>query len=389
MKRSYGSGTYYSRGVGRDGRERWLLRWRDKRGRHAETISGTASDARRELRARIVDADRGVGFDSSVTFAEWSDRWIANRSANLKPRSLASYEYTVEHYLQPALGPLQLVNIDDADVQRLVDKWRKAGANDGAIRKRHTMLRMILGEAVDHGLIGRNVARLVKAPRYRRQPFAVPTRAEFLSVIVHLRGTPDCAAVAIAGTTGIRQGELLALRWRDVHGAQLDINATADAKGRRQPLKTDAAYRRVTMPASTLALLREHRAGYPNARPDDRIIATSTGTGESVDPRNLTRRWHRALRELGLPAYHWHTLRHYFATQALDAGVELPKLSKTIGHTDIGMTVDTYGHLAADSSTADALAFDLADSVPGMYPFVPDAAVASGRPRAKLRTKAG
>ena len=382
-KATYGSGTVRSLGVARDGVERYEIRWRDKLGQHSETYRGTKSDAETRRRQLVADVDAGVVDDRTTTFGEWADTWLGLVGPRLAPRSLANYEYTIEHYLLPRLGRHRLVDLDETDVVALVDSWTAAGAEPAAIRKRVGFLRMIVGKAHDAGKVKRNWARLVDAPKYRRAAITVPSTADVVALIDAARGTPDQAAYALAAGTGMRQGEMLALRWRDV---DLDgpapvarISASADAHGRRRATKTRHSVRTAPLPAFAVALLREtYDAIRPNL--DDAVVATRAGN--SVDPRNLLRRHQRACAELGLPAYRWHDLRHYAATEMLRAGVPIATVSRALGHSNIATTVDTYGHMAADQTVAAALNLQL-DSIPQSSL---NATGRSGRPRAILCT---
>lgn len=386
MKRTYGAGSIRPRGATRDGTPRFELRYRDHTGQHSLTFAGTRSAAERQLRQLASGVDAGVTVDRTLTFGEWCDTWVGLVGPGLGARSLKTYEYTIATYLRPKLGRLRLVDVSEQHVAELVASWRRAGAADGAIRKRLGFLRMILGRAADAGHVARNVARLAKAPAYRRTRPTPPSTADVIAILRHLRDaeSPDTIAVAIAAGTGIRQGELLALRWRDVEWSTstLSITATADyATGKRRRTKTKTSDRPVTMPPFVVELLAEHYAASPHTAPDDPIVATAHGT--SVDPRNLLRRWHRACDELGLPRYRWHDLRHYAATTALNAGEPMQAVQALLGHSNIGMTVDTYGHLVAGAGVARSLDLEL----PAIPQTTLNATGRSGRPRAKLSVK--
>jgi integrase len=149
-----------------------------------------------------------------------------------------------------------------------------------------------------------------------------------------------------ARATGMRQGELLALRWSDVDldAGTLAVRHTLQRRTRTpaEP-KTDRARRTLQLGPATVACLRDHRATQPVRGRDGYVFATRTGT--PLEARNVVRAFHAALRRLGLPHQRFHELRHCFATLMLEDGEELAVVSRALGHADLSTTADVYSHL--------------------------------------------
>jgi integrase len=357
-----GSGSVRQVGETKAGIPQWQLRYIGPDGKRAKPVyvTGTKTDADAELRRLTSDTDRGIATDKTLTFSQWADRWIAAVGPGLRPRSLLDYEYTVAHYLRPSLGRIKLVDLDESHVARLVARWQADGAAPGAIRKRVGFLRMILGRAVDAGKLPRNVARLVDVPAYRRQPINPPTRDDVARIMHAVAGTPDAPAYALAIGTGMRQGELLALRWSDVDLDTRTARVTASiayGTAHRGATKTRASIRTVPLVTFVVDTLRAAGPGAPDA------FIVATRTGRPLHARNLLRRFHRTLDDLGLPRYRWHDFRHYAATSMIEANVPLPTVMAILGHSTITTTVDTYGHLRTDGAAARAaLEIDLKSS---------------------------
>lgn len=344
-----GSGSIRPVGETKAGVTQWQLRYPAPDGGRAKSayFTGTKTDADEELRRLTSDADRGVVTDRALTFSQWADIWLGLVGPGLRPQSLRVYEYTVATYLRPSLGRVKLAKLDESHVARLVARWQAAGATPGAIRKRVGFLRMILGRAVAAGRIPRNVARLVEIPAYERAPIHPPTAADVARIMRAVRGTADEPAYAIAVGTGMRQGELLALRWADVDLdaglARITASIAYGAKTRGKT-KTHGSIRTVVLPPFVVDALRRREPG----RPDGFIVATRTG--RPLHARNLLRRFHRTCAALGLPRYRWHDLRHYAATRMLDENVPLPSVQAALGHASIATTVGTYGHARSDDA---------------------------------------
>ena len=157
-------------------------------------------------------------------------------------------------------------------------------------------------------------------------------------------------------TTGLRQGEALALRWQDVDldspSPTLSVRHTLDVRTQQlAPTKTEKSRRTIALPADAVAALREQqqRQRYDRLRAGRKwhdegfVFATTVGTAQ--DARNLVRRYHVAREALGLPNVPWHHLRHFAASSMLAAGVDLFVVSRVLGHTSVATTAGAYGHV--------------------------------------------
>ncbi len=157
----------------------------------------------------------------------------------------------------------------------------------------------------------------------------------------------------MAVSTGLRQGELLGLRWRDIDfdAGRLTVAHTLTI-GRRELAepKTDRARRTLTLGGEPLAALREQRRRQleerlaVGSRWQDGGFVFTTSHGTPYDAANIRRAFSAALREAGLPPQRWHDLRHATATLLLEAGEELGVVSKMLGHANLSTTADTYAH---------------------------------------------
>jgi integrase len=348
-KRPYGTG-----GVSTVGPDRHRIRWRDAAGLQCErTIHGSRAEAERELRAEQHAVETGgapIGA-RDVTVADWLETWLALVKPGLAVRSFQHYSHTVHHHLIPLLGRRRLTKLSEVHVASAMEVWRASGASDQAITWRINILRMALGRAVKTRRLTVNVATFVDLPRTRRKRPSLPTDETIDTLLQAIEGHPYELAFALAIGTGMRPGESLALRWRDIDFASRRIDIVLSriyGTDIIKVTKTEAGDRSVVMPVWLATLLAEHRG-----EPDAWIV--STRTRRSTDARNILRVMHRLCDELGLPRTNFRMIRHYAITRMLEAGVPMPEVSRAVGHSSISMTVDTYGHVRPSHAIADAM----------------------------------
>jgi integrase len=274
---------------------------------------------------------------------------------NARPRTTDSYSETVRRYIAPAIGRIQLAKLEPEDVVRMLAGLSARGTlSPTTVRYAYVVLRVALGRALKSGRVLRNVATLIHPPakaRREMRPLTADEARAFLCAVADDRLGP-LYATAIA--TGMRQGELLALRWRDVdldartlsirHALRLGTRQLAEPK-------TDRARRTLRLGADVGVLLRGHRIRQVAERlgagtrwqDGDFVFATTTGT--PLDSRNVTRALQHALARAGLPRQRFHDLRHAYATLMLEDGEELAVISRSLGHANLSTTADVYAHL--------------------------------------------
>lgn len=341
----------------------WEARFTGADGRRHSLYGRTRKEAQERLRAALTDADHGVRpIGNALTTAAYLDDWVAGPvQVRCRPRTAESYAETVERYIKPAVGKIPLAKLTPEHVSRMLSDLTTMSTKRGrlsptTIRYVRTVLRIALGQALKSGLVVRNVAALVDAPpkaEHEISPLTADQVATFLDAnaiaSVRLR-----ALYITAIGTGLRQGELLGLRWSDVDldTGMLSIRHTLQIRTRElsEP-KTDRARRTVRLASVVIEGLREHRT----RQLSERLVAGSrwadlgyvfaTRQGRPLMARNVLRDLHRHLEVAGLPRQRFHDLRHAYATLLLEDGEELGVISRTLGHSQIGTTADVYAHL--------------------------------------------
>jgi integrase len=318
-------------------------------GRRRSVYAPSKREAQERLRAALTQVDNGIKpVTSRVTVAEWLDEWLATSVATrCRPRTIESYGDTVRRYIAPAVGRKPLAKLDAADIARMLsDLSARGDLSPTTQRYAYSVLRIALGRAYKSGRVLRNVATLVDPPAKARRempPLSADQARAFLEATASDRLGP---LYALAIATGMRQGELLALRWRDVdlEGGWLAVRHTL-RRGTRELAepKTDRARRTLKLGTEVVSVLREHRRQQGTIDPDAFVFATRDG--RPLDSRNVTQDLQTALRRAKLPQQRFHDLRHAYATLMIEAGEELSMVSRSLGHADLSTTADVYAHL--------------------------------------------
>lgn len=319
-------------------------------GRRQSVYGRTSVEAEEKLRAARVAADNGIrpargrGETVASFLAEWLETSVAQRC---RPSTVSSYRETVKRYIAPAIGGRPLAKLEPAHVARMLkDLTDRGDLSPTTVRYAYAVLRIALGRALKQGRVIRNVATLVDPPAKVRRELRPLTADQARQLVEGTAEDRLGALYAVAIATGLRQGELLALRWSDVDldTGTLAVRHTLTRRTRElaEP-KTDRARRTLRVGASTVAVLREHRAGQPVLGRDGYVFTSRAGT--ALDSRNVTQDLQAALARLGLPRQRFHDLRHAYATLMLEDGEELAVVSRSLGHADLSTTADVYAHL--------------------------------------------
>jgi integrase len=292
-----------------------------------------------------------------LTVGEFLDQWLEEVARpRVRPWTLAGYEVHVRLHLKPVIGSVQLDKLSPMHVQQLINQKLAAGLKPKSVRYIRGTLRTALGHAVQWGLIARNPAALVRGPRVEQFEIKPFTPAEARSLLHALKGERLEALYSVALTMGLRQGEALGLRWQDV---DLELGYLRVSKqlqridGRLQLVepKTIRSRRSLAMPTAIVVGLREHRVRQDHERQragqawiESGLVFTG-GEGQPLDGTAITKQFHRHLDRAGLEQRRFHDLRHSCATLLLVQGVSPRVVMDVLGHSQIGLTMNTYSHV--------------------------------------------
>jgi integrase len=294
--------------------------------------------------------------------------WLAHMVGRVRPITLEGYRTLIHRHAVPKIGSITLGEIGPLDLQQLYAELMSTGLSAGTVLNLHLVLTQALGQAVRWRLTSANAAAGAQPPRPRRRQPAVVDQALASRLIAAVEGTWLAVPVVMAISTGMRRGEVLALRWADLD-AELTVahvhRTLQVVRGKLMFLdpKTPKGRREVPLPAIAQRHLAAHRDSQRARRVaarqwSDLDLVLDRGDGQPVNPGTLSSGWYRFCRTRGLPAVRFHDLRHGHATLMLLQGVHPKVVSERLGHASIGITLDTYSHVLPSMQAQAVEAFD-------------------------------
>ncbi|MGB5925202.1 MAG: tyrosine-type recombinase/integrase [Dehalococcoidia bacterium] len=350
-----------------------------KRRQKSQTVRGTKRDAERTLREVLLSLERGSYVKpNKITLGELLRQWLKDyASMNTTDRTQESYTSIIERHLIPALARVSLVDLQAQHIQSYYAKKLSEGRADGkgglsarSVVYHHRILSNALDYAVKMGLVVRNVAKVVEPPRVARVTMQTLSPEEVSRFLDVARDTDYYVYFATLLYTGLRRGELLALRWRnlDLGSGKLSVVETAYRLGsgeyRIKEPKTPHSRRTVVLPDSLVELLKAYRFDQELLRiqlgiglnADDFVFIRPDGS--PINPNAITLAFRRIIKRAGLKNIRIHDLRHTHATLMLKAGIHPKVVSERLGHANIGITLDIYSHVLPGLQEAAAEKFD-------------------------------
>ncbi len=309
-----------------------------------------------------------------MSIGEFLELWLAHMRERVRATTYEGHECLLRCHVPSELRVLQLVELTPLGLQRMYADLLAGGEerrplSAGSVLNLHLVLTQAFGQAVRWQLVPTSPAAGAQAPRPRRsQPAAVSP--ELLNRLIAVAtGTPLELPVAIAAATGMRRGEILALRWTDVASDLSFAHVRASLQATRHGLafdrpKTARSRRAIALPTFLRPFLQRQRQaqvaqkeGLGEAWQETDLLVTRQD-GSPVNPDSLSSAWRRLVRKHGLPPVRFHDLRHAHATLMLLQGVHPKVVSERLGHASVGITLDTYSHVLPSMQSQAVEAFD-------------------------------
>jgi integrase len=325
-------------------------------------ISGKKrEDVRDKLAKALSDRADGLVFDAgALTVGEYLERWLKDAQDTVRKSTHEGYEHAIGPHIKPALGRIKLKDLNPAQIRWFYRDRLDSGLSPATVHKLHVVLHKALKAAVADGLIPRNAAAGLKLPRITREEIDPLTEDESRRLLEAVRGDRLEGLYVLALSTGMRQGELLALKWDDVdlEGRRLRVRHTLTHADKSYVLgepKTPNSRRTIRLTTNAETALRAHLTRQLEEmermsslyQPGGLIFATQAGT--IINPSNLRNRSFKPLlRRADLRQIRFHDLRHTCATLLLSKNINVKVVSEMLGHSSISVTLDIYSHLLPD-----------------------------------------
>lgn len=366
-----GSGTIRKKTVTRNGQTYTYWEARITTGRDPGTgkqiqrsFSGkTQKEVREKLQAASVEINNGTYTEpSKMTLGEWLDIWTAEYLNDVKPRTVDSYCTTVCVHLKPALGAVKLSALHAHDIQALYNRLQK-GSNGTplapkSIKNLHGVLHKALQQAVELGYIKHNPSDACKLPRVERadiKPLDEVTISRFMEVI---KGHPFESLYLVTLFTGMREGEVLGLKWECVDFKRGTILIDKQLQRKRG---SDGSYqfvspkngksRCITPAPFVMNILKNRRITQIEDRFkagqlwEDTGLVFTNELGHNLSSKTVYSNFKKLIATAGSPDTRFHDLRHSFAVISLQSGDNVKTVQENLGHHSAAFTLDVYGHV--------------------------------------------
>jgi integrase len=334
----------------------------------SRAVRGPKRDAEHLLIELLSQRDRGVNVRTDrLTVGQYLTDWLSGLAVRVRPTTATRYRGLMTLHVIPQLGGIRLRRLSVNQVNALLADRLAAGSAPRTVSHIRAVLRKALNDAVRADLLWRNVAALASAPLVPSRRLDPMSQDEALAILAATVSTPNGAVVATALCTGLRQGEILGLRWVDIDldRGRLRVAGALQHFGGRFHLvepKSASSRRTIPVPPPLVPILRSHRAAQAKAQ----LVAGSaweelipglvftTTLGRPLHGVSVTQEFQLACARAQLPRRRFHDLRHGTATLLLAAGVDLKTISTLLGHSTITLTANTYAGVVP-ALTADAM----------------------------------
>jgi len=353
-----------------------------KRRMSTATVQGNRRAAEKELRRLLRTLDTGEHVDpNNVSVRQWLATWLDTVREEVSPKSHERYAEIVNNFLTPALGNLLLNKLAPTHIQRAYNDWATGGRRDGKSgglsprtrRHIHRILRSALARAVEQQLLARNPADAFKKrlPKVERRSMTTLTAEQSALLLETINHSRVYWPVLLALATGMRRGEILALRWKNVdfeRGTLRVMESLEQTKAgiRFKAPKTDR-HRAISLPAFAVEELRRLKRRQAEellalgVRQSGETLVCGRADGAPHQPDSLTHEFTYLIgRVKDLPRVRFHDLRHSHATQLLGDGVHPKIAQERLGHSTIATTLDLYSHVTDTMQTDAAQRLDAA-----------------------------
>jgi integrase len=346
-------------------------------GRKRRTLYGrTRAEVAAKLAKAVADRNGGLAFDgNNLTLGEYLDRWLSDSvRGSVRESTARRYEELSRLHIKPTLGRLKLVKLAPGHLRGLYQEKLEVGLSPRTVNYVHRTLFKSLKQATADGLVPRNVAGLVRAPRPTKKEIHPLNRSQVKAFFEAASGVGDRleAVYVVAVHCGLRQGEILGLKWEDVdlEAGTLSVRRSL-AWVKKEPILNqpkNGKGRSIRLTRAATEAFKRHRA----AQNAERLrLGGLWAEGDLVFPgeRGQPMRaftltggsFKRLLKRAGLPEKtRFHDLRHTCATLLLLEGVHPKFVQELLGHATISITLDTYSHVLPGMGDQTAVAMERA-----------------------------
>lgn len=368
-KTANGGGSIRKKTVMRNGKEYtyWEARVtvgadpRTGKQRQRSITGKTQKEVAQKLRQFTAEIDNGTHLEPSrMTVGEWLDIWKEEYLNEIKPLTKEMYATAVRVHLKPALGGKRLCDLQAVDVQRFYNSLLRGEKPLSAktVKNIHGILHRALHQAVELGYLRSNPTDPCRLPRVEKPMIHTLDEKSTRLFLKAIQGHRFEDLFLVALFTGLREGELLGLKWDCV-----DLTAGTLLVGRQLQRKRDGSseyylispkngkFRKIVLTPFVIDILHRHRAEQEVQRRIvgkdwiDTGLVFSDELGDNLTPETVYKNFKKIATEIGCADLHFHSLRHSYAVAAIQSGDDIKTVQENLGHHTAAFTLDVYGHV--------------------------------------------
>ena len=314
-----------------------------------------------EVRQKLAELERKLAIDQApppgkLTVQELCERWLATERKRWKPKTYYDYRWNLERYVYPNIGRVQLTKLSADRLQRFFDSLSGRTASR-VFRIMHRCF--VVG--IRWGYLAANPCDRVIPPSYQQPAIELPDTGALGRLFAYCLDSDDPGAglVGLSLLTGLRRGEITALRWSDIDLASGRIDIVRSGQWiagqwiETQP-KTRSGRRTIYVGEQGIRLLRRQKALVAQLKLQagpawqEHGLVFPGPNGQPLSPSRVAAAVQRLCKASGVPPLRHHSLRHASASLALLAGVPLTEVSRQLGHANVSITARVYSHCLSD-----------------------------------------
>ena len=348
---------------------RWEGRYRNGYGKNGRPrYSSVYGKTYGEVRKKLSDTRNAKNVYSpllskSVTFGDASARWLNANGVRLKEATKSKYAFMLNRHILPYLAPTKLSELDPTQINLfLKDKLNNGsakgkGLSPSYVRTMAIIIGAVMGYASSEGLCP-PVQNKIYKPKATKKKVAVLSKTDLQRLETHLNIAPPNIklGILICLNTGLRIGELCALSKKDIDlkSKVINVNRTV-SKINRSPSSFGNSHYTLDTPKTETSLraIPINSSLYPHIKTaieqnkNEYLVSDTDGF---MSPARFYYHYKAFLKKAGLPPINFHALRHTFATQCVNAGVDIKTLSTILGHSSVAVTLDIYVHPSEENT---------------------------------------
>ena len=337
--------------------------WRAQISIHGKRLGFSAksqAECRKWLDEMTYQSKQGINLEAgSKKLKQFLEEWLVTVQSSKSPSTVGIYSRVLNRHVDPILGAVQVKDINPDQIQTLYSQRLSEGFSKHAVHQIHQVLHVAFEHALKLRLIPRNPVSYTSPPKPKRTEMSFYDESQVQTLLLTAQSITDhyYPLYYLAVHTGMRQGELLGLKWEDLDWNRRTLNVhrqlaylPGGAFEFRDP-KTKHGKRTILLSTGAIDILRQNQDNHLHQRRrkgdawQEHGLMFPSKTGTPVNPSNLRRAFRELLKKSGLPKIRFHDLRHTAASLMLNNGTDVLIVSRRMGHAQASITLDVYGHL--------------------------------------------